>query len=294
MSPLDLVKLPELMKLTSGRSEIAVAMVDGPIDVGHADLARSGIREVARDVGAQCAQTSSAACVHGTFVAGILSAKRGSAAPAICPDCTLLVNPVFSEAATGSAEQPSAAPEKLAAAILQCVKAGARVLNLSLAVTRSSSKGERALKLSLDHAARHGVIVVAAAGNQGAVGGTIITSHPWVIAVAACDANGTPVHQSNLGRSIGRNGLRAPGEQVTSLGPDGASLTLGGTSVSAPFVTGAVALVWSQLPAATGAQIRLAFHQAHARGRSSVTPPLLDAWAAYQFAITMRQRGGEA
>lgn len=292
MSPLDLVKLPQLMKLTSGRSEIVVAMVDGPVAADHADLARSSIRD-ARDGGAQCAQTSSAACVHGTFVAGILSAKRGSAAPAICPDCTLLVNPVFSEAATGNAGQPSATPERLATAIVECVKSGARVLNLSLAVTRSSSKGERALKLSLDHAARHGVIVVAAAGNQGAVGGTIITSHPWVIAVAACDADGRPVNQSNLGRSIGRNGLRAPGEKVTSLGADGPSLTLGGTSVATPFVTGAVALICSQLRGATGAQIRRAFHQAHARGRSSVTPPLLDAWAVYQFANIAQQRGSE-
>jgi subtilisin family serine protease len=284
MTPLDLVKLPELMKLTSGRSEIAVGMVDGPIAVSHADLARSSIREVAGDARAQCAQTSSAACVHGTFVAGILSAKRGSAAPAICPGCTLLVNPIFSETATASAEQPSATPEELAAAILKCIEGGARVVNLSLAVTRSSSNGERALRLTLDHAARRGVIIVAAAGNQGSVGGTIITSHPWVIAVGACDVNGQPFNQSNLGRSIGRNGLRAPGEQVTSLGADGPSLTLGGTSVAAPFVTGAVALVWSQLPAATGAQIRLAFHHAHARGRTSVTPPLLDAWAAYQRA----------
>jgi subtilisin family serine protease len=285
MTPLDLVKLPELMLLTSGRSEIAVGMVDGPIAISHADFVRSSIREVGGDTRARCAQASSAACVHGTFVAGILSARRGSAAPAICPDCTLLVNPVFSEAATGSAEHPSATPDELAAAILECIDAGARILNLSLAVIRSSPKGERALKLALDHAARRGVMIVAAAGNQGEVGGTTITSHPWVIAVAACDANGKPISQSNLGPSIGLRGLRAPGEGVTSLAADGQALTLGGTSVAAPFVTGAVALVWSQRPAASGAQIRLAFHQAHARGRGSVTPPLLDAWAAYQRAM---------
>ena len=111
MTPLDLVNLPELMKLTSGRSEIVVGMVDGPIAVGHPDLAQSNVQELPGKTGTACAQTSSAACIHGTFVAGILSAKRGSAAPAICPDCTLLVNPVFSETATGSAEQPSATPE---------------------------------------------------------------------------------------------------------------------------------------------------------------------------------------
>ena len=280
----DLVKLRELMSLTSGRPEIVVGMVDGPVAADHPDLAQTNIQELPGETGAACTQISSAACVHGTFVAGILSAKRGSAAPAICPDCTLLVNPVFLEAATGSAEQPSSTPEELAAAILKCIEAGARIVNLSLAVTRSSSKGERALKLALDHAARLGVIIVAAAGNQGTVGGTVITSHPWVIAVAACDANGKPLNGFNLGSSIGLRGLRAPGDGVTSLGADGRSLTLGGTSVAAPFVTGAVALVWSQLPAASGAQIRLAFQRAHFRGRASVTPPLLDAWAAYQYA----------
>ena len=38
---------------------------------------------------------------------------------------------------------------------------------------------------------------------------------------------------------------------MTSLGAHGQTSTVGGTSVAAPFVTGAVALVWSQLPAAT-------------------------------------------
>src|SRR5262245_54688337 len=136
MTALDLVKLRELMQLTSGRSEIAVAMVDGPIAVSHADLARTSIRDVSGDTRARCTQTDSFACVHGTFVAGILSAKRGSDAPAICPDCALLVNPVFSETTTRDPASPSATPEALAAAILECIEAGARVVNLSLAVTR--------------------------------------------------------------------------------------------------------------------------------------------------------------
>jgi len=288
MTALDLVKLRELMKLTSGRSEIAVAIVDGPIAVSHTDLARTSIRYVSGDTRTRCTQANSSACVHGTFVAGILSAKRGSSAPAICPDCTLLVNPVFSETATGDPASPSATPEALAVAIVECIEAGARVVNLSLAVTRSSTRGERVLKLALDHAVRRGVIVVAAAGNQGRVGGTVITNHPWVIAVAGCDAEGKPLNGSNLGHSIGLRGLRAPGEGVTSLGADGRSLTLGGTSVAAPFVTGAVALVWSQIPEATGAQILLAFRHGHRRGRASAIPPLLDAWAAYQHATRTR------
>jgi subtilisin family serine protease len=289
MNPLELVGLTALMERTGGSPKVVVGLVDGPIAMNHPDLT-GDIREVPGKMGGSCTQSSSAACLHGTFVAGILCAKRGSAAPAICPNCTLLAYPIFAETASGNTEMPSATPEDLTAAVLACIEAGARILNLSLALTHSSSKAERALGEALDHAARRGVLIVAAAGNQGTVGSTVITGHPWVIPVAACDLRGKPVNESNLGHSIGRHGLRAPGEQITSLGAEGQPVTLGGTSVSAPFVTGAIALAWSEFPAATAAQMRLAFMHAHAGGRRTVTPPLLNAWAAYRVLLTTHSR----
>ena len=51
-------------------------------------------------------------------------------------------------------------------------------------------------------------------------------------------------------------------------------------------MTGAIALAWSEFPAATAAQLRWAFTRAHAERRSTVTPPLLDAWAAYDVSET--------
>jgi len=38
------------------------------------------------------------ACSHGTLVAGVLSARRDSLHPGICPGCTLVVRPIFSDA----------------------------------------------------------------------------------------------------------------------------------------------------------------------------------------------------
>ena len=58
---------------------------------------------------------------------------------------------------------PSATPLELAAAIIACDDAGARVINLSLALAQPSTKGELALEEALNHAVRRGVIVVAAA-----------------------------------------------------------------------------------------------------------------------------------
>jgi subtilisin family serine protease len=290
MSPLDLVKLTALMDRTSGRAEIAVGLIDGPVAINHPDLTSENIREIPGKLSGTCAQASSAACLHGTFVAGILCGKRNSVAPAICPNCTLLVRPIFAEATFKNGQMPSATPEELAAAIIETIDAGARVLNLSAALAQPSLKGERELEEALDYAARRGVIAVAAAGNQGTFGSSAITRHPWVISVVACDLRGRPMNQSNLGRSIGRRGLSAPGKDITSLGAEGPPLTFGGTSAATPFVTGAIALLWSEFPAATAAEVRLAVTQAYAPRRNTVVPPLLDAWAAYQVMVTAHAR----
>jgi subtilisin family serine protease len=279
---LDLVNLTPLMELTNGRPEIVIGLVDGPVVITHPELAGENVREVPGKISGTCAQASSLACMHGTFVAGILCATRSSAAPAICPDCTLLVRPIFSETPAASELIPSATPEELAAAIIECVDAGARLVNLSAALAKvPSTKGERALTQALDHAMNRGAIVVAAAGNRGTVGSTAITRHPCVIAVIACNRRGRPLNESNFGNSIGRRGLSAPGEGITSLGTDGKDAPSGGTSVAAPFVTGAIALVWSQFVGASASHIRVAISQAHTPRWPTVIPPLLNAWAIY-------------
>src|SRR5256884_2567728 len=258
MNLLDLVKLKALMDGTSGQPEIMVGLLDGPVATNHPDLASEHIREIPGSIHGACTQAKSVACLHGTFVASILCAKRSSIAPAICPNCTLLVRPIFAETQGGSLHIPSATPEELATAILDSIKAGARVLNLSVALIHPSSTGQRELEEALDYAARRGVIAVAAAGNQGAIGSSAITRHPWVIPVVAYDLQGRPIQQSNLGSSIGRRGLGAPGDDVTSLGADGGAITFGGTSVAVPFLTNPIARLWSQFPTSSAAASKCA------------------------------------
>ena len=248
------------------------------------------MRELPGKPGGTCVRTDSVACRHGTFVAGILSARRNSLAPAICPDCTLLVRPIFAETTSVNGHMPSAKPMELAAAIVDCIEAGAGVLNLSVALSQPSATGQRELVEALDYAIQRGVIIVAAAGNQGTVGSSIITGHSWVIPVVAYNRQGRPMDQSNLGNSIGRRGLGAPGDDITSLGATGDPLTLSGTSFAAPFVTGAIALLWSAFPAVTAAELKFAVTQAYAPRRRTVVPPLLDAWAAYQILKTGSRR----
>jgi len=101
--------------------------------------------------------------------------------------------------------------------------------------------------------------------------------------VSACDLQGRVLNLSNLGSSIGRRGLMAPGIGITSLVANGVPQKFGGTSAAAPFVTGTIALLWSEFPGANANRIRLAVTQAGAGRRPSVVPPLLDAWTAYQL-----------
>lgn len=277
------------MQRLSGRPEVRVGLIDGPVNLDHPDLESKNIQEVAGEMSGACSRANSFACMHGTFVAGILVAHRGSLAPAICPDCTLLVRPIFTETTTIDPHMPTATPLELARAIVETVDGGARVINLSTSLIQASAKGEQQLTEALNHAAGRGSIVIAAAGNQAAVGSTCLTRHRSVIPVVACDLRGRPLHYSNLAGSTGRRGVRAPGDNITSIGAHGKSAVFSGTSAAAPFVTGTIALLWSEFPQASAHEVRLALDYALTR-RTTVVPPLLDAWGAYQAMTTVMER----
>ncbi|MFC5661515.1 S8 family serine peptidase [Kitasatospora misakiensis] len=291
--PLDQVGLTSLMARSAGRPEVAVGVVDGLVALDHPGLAGGRLRLLPGGVGggqrghrADCRRADGdLSCRHGTFVAGLLGARRTSEPPGICPGCTFLLRPIFGggRSADGGAARvaPAAWPEDLAAAIVETVDAGARVLNLSVAPERPSSAGHRELEWALDHAADRGAITVVAAGNQGAIGSSVLTRHPWTVPVVAYDRLGRPMGLSNLGGSIGGRGVGAPGEAVAGLGTDGRPLALTGTSAAAPFVAGTVALLLSEFPAASPAEVRSAVLRTGTGRRRTVVPPLLDAWAAY-------------
>jgi subtilisin family serine protease len=287
MGPLDAVNLTSLMHRTLGKPEITIGLIDGPVALNHPDLANQKIRAVSDRARVACSRADSLACAHGTFVAGILCARRGSSAPAICPGCTLLVRPIFLETSGVNGDMPSATPQELASAIIESVRAGARILNLSAAPAQPSMQSSYVLTEALNYAANRGVIVVAAAGNQGKVGSSAITRHPSVIPVVGSDRWGRPLVESNLGSSVGRLGLSAPGESVISLGIDGKPQAYTGTSGAAPFVTGTIALLWSEFPNANPATIKMVVTQFGVRRRRTIVPPQLDASAAYRMMIDL-------
>jgi subtilisin family serine protease len=282
--PLGQVGLDRLMAMTSGRPEIVIGLIDGPIALDHPGFDSGRIRLMAGPGHVRPAGSPTAAS-HGTFVAGVLVGRRGGAAPGICPGCSLLSRHVFADDVNGDVR---ATPGALAAAIEECVEAGARILNVSAALTPSAAAGSPALTSALDRAARRGTLIVVAAGNDGIVGGSALTRHPWVVPVAACTTAGRPSAYSSFGLGIGKRGLSAPGDRITSLAPPDGAATWSGTSAATPFVTGAAALLWSAVPAASVDTLRHALLSTGQGPRTTVVPPRLDAWAAYTALLGAR------
>ncbi|MGW5366248.1 S8 family peptidase [Actinopolymorpha pittospori] len=277
------MRLRPLLQRSQGRPETVVGLIDGDVAVAHPEFSGSPIRVLGTANGGGYGGTCDEVCRHGTFVAGMLSARRAGAAPGICPGCTLLVRPAFRPRAQRRGWAPRARPkEELAEAINEVVDAGAQVVNLSLSVTASGTSGARRLAAALDDAAGRAVIVVVAAGNQGMLDTSVMTRHPGVIPVVSYSTAGTVMSSANLGMTIGRHGVGALGQDVLGLAVGGGTRVLSGSSAAAAFVTGTIALLRSEFPSVPATVVRYAVVRSPERLRRSVVPPLLDAMAAYQ------------
>ena len=164
---------------------------------------------------------------HGTHVAGIV---------ALCaPRARLLIVRVLDSEGRGDVKT-------VAAGIRWAVSHGARVINLSLGMLRSSG----AVKIALAEAQAQGVICVAAAGNRGSeYPQEFPASSPQALAVAAVDADDRPAPFTSYGSYVD---LCAPGVAVRSAYPGARYALWSGTSMAAPFISGTAALLVSLHP----------------------------------------------
>ena len=162
---------------------------------------------------------------------------------------------------------------ELAAAVNFAVAHGAKVINMSFAYPELTLPfSSDVLYQAIQNAASSGVVIVAAAGNDGApspyaatqgqdlaaISPTVAPAAfrlPNMINVAAIDSSGNLTYDSNYGATM--VDLGAPGSSIytTAFNGNGYYPSAGGTSFAAPFVTGVVALVESQHPEYTAAQV---------------------------------------
>jgi subtilisin family serine protease len=131
---------------------------------------------------------------------------------------------------------------------------GVRVVNLSL-----SGPGNQVMRLTVERAHAGGMLLVAAAGNNGPNAAPVFPAgYPSVMAVTAVDASLQPYGSANRGGYID---LAAPGVDVWSARQGQGGRYNTGTSFAAPFVSAAAALALSQAPDAAPDSIRRSLQQ---------------------------------
>ncbi|MFA5535730.1 MAG: S8 family serine peptidase [Bacillota bacterium] len=191
---------------------------------------------------------------HGTQVAGVAGAN--GKIQGVAPNAQLLIAKVLNEDGTAEWEQ-------LAEGIRWAAAEGAGIINLSLGYYRDESSGNNTLTKLVDDLSEEGIIFTIAAGNEGPGIGTLatpgnaksaisigayITPEMWKNDYGYEVKSPTPWYFSSAGPR--QDGLMvpvivAPGSAV-SLWPlaSGNGYRLGeGTSIAAPHVAGAVALL---------------------------------------------------
>jgi len=181
---------------------------------------------------------------HGTHVAGIVGARinNGLGIAGMAGRTTLMPLAVFQPQGVGTYYD-------LIRAVLYAVDNGARIINMSLGAT-TYSRGEA---LAMKYAWDHGVLPIAAAGNNNSDRVFYPAAHPWVMSVAATDDGDIPASFTNYGTDIS---VAAPGVSIISTVPGNAYGALSGTSMATPHVAGLAALILARNPALTPAEVR--------------------------------------
>jgi subtilisin family serine protease/subtilisin-like proprotein convertase family protein len=214
---------------------------------------------------------SIAGCDHGTHVAGI-AAGRAATGSGVAPDANIISIQVFSRF-SGSSVCGSSSPCAIAyrSDVLKGLErvqelSGSHniaAVNLSLGGRKYASAsacdaGERDYKAVIDNLRSRGIATVVAAGNAGytgAEGAPACISSAISVGSTADGSEGTTADEvSAFSNSAHFLSLFAPGERIRSSVPGGLA-TFSGTSMAAPHVVGAVALLKQKSPQATVSQV---------------------------------------
>ena len=237
------INMPQAWDVTTGSSSVKIAIVDTGVDSTHEDLqgrVLPGYDFYSNDNDAMDENH------HGTHVAGIIGAVTNNAKGIAG---ITWENPILPIKVAGA--QTLLSHSNIAKGLTYATDQGAKVINMSFGGDTSST-----MKSAVDYAYGKGVVLAAAAGNK-TLGGPETMSvvypaaYPNVLAVGAADG-------WNLTSSTS-----ATGPELDVLAPDVSLSTcllnryenLGGTSMSAGYVSGLAGLILSVNPLLTPAQV---------------------------------------
>jgi serine protease len=191
---------------------------------------------------------------HGTSVSGVVGGRAGNGlgTAGVAPDVTIMPLVVGS----GSSVDVTLCAE----AIRYAVDHGADVINASWGGAFSGWALDN-LRAAIAYAAAHDVLVVAAAGNDGADRDTSVV-YPASLAEATVVTVGSSTAADRISSSSAHGAtsvdLFAPGDQVFTTWNDGGFRLVSGTSIAAPQVAAAYALYRAAWPDATAAELKQA------------------------------------
>lgn len=258
---LRMLHVVETWPLQSGSTQIVVAVIDSGIDPTHPDLVDriwTNPREINNGLDddgngfvddlhgwdfVQADNDPLDEADHGTHVAGIIAAG-GLYKDGVAGVANVMIMPLRVLNANRQGVDTN-----VARAIDYAVRMGAHVVNVSL----GGEQPNTFLRQACERAEASGVVVVAAAGNQGE--GTVLypAAYDTVVSVAAIDENNLTPAFSNYGYGVK---VSAPGVNILSTVMNGQYGYRSGTSMATALVTGVAALLKSQEPGASAARIR--------------------------------------
>jgi thermitase len=233
------IQLPAAQDKTKGNANVIVASVDSGVDYNHPDLAGQVIKgkDFANNDDDPMDDNG-----HGSHTAGTMAAATNNAigVAGIAPGCKILAVKVMGSDGGGDISA-------ICSGIDYAVKQGAKVINLSLGGPQES----QILRSSIQAAVKAGVLVVAAAGNDGNTTQNYPAAYPEVLSVGATDENDAKTSFSQYGSWVR---IAAPGAHILSTFK-GAYKELDGTSMASPHVAGAAGLLRSLHPEWTAEQV---------------------------------------
>jgi thermitase len=248
------IDAPEAWDFATGSADVRIAILDSGIDPNHPDLEGKLVDDVIDFSGSLTVDDNYG---HGTHVAGIAAAKtnNGEGVAGVGYDASLLNVKVLGDEGWGASSW-------VAEGIVWATDNGAQVMNMSLGFYRKS----RTLEAAVDYAWNSGVLLVAAAGNDGTSRKLYPAAYPNCMAVAATDDDDQRVDEpgwwaSNYGEWVD---VAAPGLFIYSTFPThdyflGKALHYdygSGTSMATPHVSGLAGLLFGQDPLRTNAYVR--------------------------------------
>lgn len=221
-----------------------VCVIDTGYNLGHPDLPDQNNGVTGQANNSQVGNWFNDGNGHGTHVAGTVAAlSNNEGVVGVYPGVDLHIVKIFNDSGSWTFASD------LIDGIQQCADAGSNVVNMSLG-GGSSSTAERNALQSFNN---QGILLVAAAGNDGNSSFSYPASYDAVVSVGAVGSNESWASYSQYNSQVE---IAGPGTGVNSTWPVNTYRSISGTSMATPHVAGVAALVWSFFPQCSNTQIR--------------------------------------